>query len=347
MKEKLMRAVKLTGPKKLEVVETNAPAPDGKNVIIKVTACGICGSDLHYWELGVDMNGLPGLIMGHEFSGTVVEPGSRNDLSYGDRVTALPVDPCGQCYNCCNGISNICLNGMKRPAPGNNAPGAYAEFISVRPDMVRRLPNSVTDMEGALVEPAAVALHAVKKAGVQPGDRVLITGGGPIGVLCSAWASLSGASYVALTEIDPFRIGFAPKTGFVNDVFDAADRGLKKSLKKASMGGFDIAIETSGSDAGINTGVSALKPQGRTVLAGINFSSQSVNTLAFTVKELTMHSVFSYLLSEFDVALDFISKEKLSVKSLATHTIHFEDVQDAFEKLTSSRMDAIKVIIQP
>ena len=342
-----MRAVQLTGPKQLEVVDIDSPGADGENVIIKVAVCGICGSDIHYWEIGAGMDGRPGLIMGHEFCGTVVDSGSRDDLVPGDRVTALPINPCGQCHNCLNGMPNICLNGLKRPAPGNNSPGAYAEFIAVRPDMVRKLPESVSDMEAVLVEPAAVALHAVRKSAIQAGDCVLITGGGPIGLLCASWARLSGAAYIGLTEIDPFRINFARENEFVDEAFDAANAGLSKTLKKVSKGGFDIAIETSASDAGINTAVSALKPQGRMVLAGINFKIQSIHTLGFTVKELAMYSAFAYLAAEFDIALDYISRNKLTVESLVTQSSGLGEVQGIFEKLSSGHLNAIKVLIQP
>ena len=342
-----MKAIALTGPRQLEIIETRTPEPDGQNVIIKVSVCGICGSDIHYWELGVGMDGMPGLIMGHEFSGSVIDTGCRDDLSVGDRVTALPINPCGTCDTCTSGIANICLNGMKRPNPGNNSPGAYAEYIKIRPDMVRKLPDSVSDKAAAMVEPASVALHAVKKAMIQAGDRVLITGGGPIGILCAAWAKISGASYVAITEIDPFRIRFIADTKLTDDVFNAADAGLKRTLKKASCGGFDIAIETSASDAGLNTVVSALKPQGSIVLAGINFNPQPVNTLALTVKELKLYSAFAYIPFEFDITLDYIAKNRLPVESLVTGSIAREAVQDTFERLSSGQSNDIKIVIEP
>ena len=342
-----MKAIALTGPKQLEIIDTPTPEPDGRHVIIKLAACGICGSDIHYWKMGVGMDGRPGLIMGHEFSGSVADAGSRDDLSAGDRVTALPVNPCGRCDNCVSGHSNICLNGIKRPNPGNNSPGAYAEYISVRPDMVRKLPDSVSDPAAALTEPASVALHAVKKAGIKTGDRILVTGGGPIGILCAAWAKISGASYVAIAEIDPFRIRFIADTKLADDVFDAADTGLKKTLKKASAGGFDAAIETSAADAGINTAVSALKPCGIMVLAGINFNPQPINTLALTIKEVSLFSAFAYLPFEFDIALDYIAKNTLSVESLVTRAIDLASVPGAFEDISSGRTKDIKIVITP
>ena len=179
-----MLAVVIKGKRRLSVVETEAPRADGEKVIIKVSGVGICGSDLHAWDHG----GMVGLIMGHELGGTVVDPGALKDsLKVGDRVTALPANPCGQCDPCKSGKPNLCVN-MLAAAPGLTAPGAYAQFFASRPDMVRKLPDTVSDVEAALIEPTAVALHAIRLAGLKPGDKVLVTGGGIIGLLSAAWA---------------------------------------------------------------------------------------------------------------------------------------------------------------
>ncbi len=342
-----MRAVTLVGPKQLEITEIEKPEPDGENVIIQVSACGICGSDFHYWEIGVGMDGKPGLIMGHEFCGRIDDPGGRKELSVGERVTALPLNPCGNCESCRSGLLNICMEGMKRPNPGNNSPGAYAEYIRVRPDMVRKLPDSVSDKEAALIEPAAVSLHAVRQARVGLGDRVLVTGGGPIGLLCATWAQLGGASYVALTEVDSFRTAFAMEMGGADEAFDAADPDLQRKLKKASCGGFDVAIETSASDAGIHTAMSALRPRGRMVLTGINFSSQSIPTLLHTVKELEQKGSFAYFPEEFDWTIGYLAEKRLRIEKMVTRAIGFEEIQQVFEQIDAKDVDDIKIIVQP
>jgi threonine dehydrogenase-like Zn-dependent dehydrogenase len=342
-----MRAVQLCSPKKLELINIAAPEANGHNVVIKVLACGICGSDLHYWEAGIGLDGRPGLIMGHEFCGLVQDAGIRKDLAPGDRVTALPINPCGTCPSCRNGLSNLCMEAMKREIPGNNSPGAFAEYVSIRPDMVRKLPDSVSDKEGALVEPAAVALHAVRQSGLGPGDRVLITGGGPIGLLCAAWARTGGASRVALTEVDHFRRAFAMETGDVDEAFDAGATELHKMLKKYSKGGFDTAIETSASDAGIHAAMSALRPRGRLVLAGINFNNQQVPTLLYAVKELDQVGSFAYLPEEFDMCIQYLAEEKLNIKKMITQEIRFEKTQEVFEEMAQRTGGHIKIILRP
>lgn len=341
-----MKAIALTGPKRCEQVEIPMPEKDGDHVIIKITACGICGSDVHFWELGVGMDGKPGLVMGHEFTGVVHDPGSRTDLSPGQKVTAIPVNPCGVCSSCKKGLPNLCLDSPKRPLPGLNIPGAYAEYIRVRPDMVRPIPESVPDENAALIEPAAVALHAVYQAGISPGHRVLVSGGGPVGLLAAIWAKHGGTAHISLSEVNPFRLSFAKSLGCLDAVLDAKDPGLLKSVKK-SMGGFDRVIETSASDAGIQSGIALLLPRGKMVLTGISMKPQPVPTLQLTVKEIELKSAFGYTIGEFDESLEHVCAKKPNVSPLVTRTVPLAQTQTMFEILTSRDHSDIKIILRP
>lgn len=339
-----MKALKLTGSRHLELVEIQAPEPDGRNVIIRVSACGICGSDLHYWHTGLGMGGVHDLIMGHEFAGIVTDPGNRDDLVKGDRVTALPLDPCGGCTACQAGHVNICSKALKRSIPGNNGPGGFAEFVKIRPDMVRKLPASINDVQAAMIEPAAVALHCIRTAGIGPGDKVMISGGGPIGLLCAAWTKISGVSFVALTEINGFRQDFARQTGHVDEVFDPSDPNFAAQTMKTTQGGFDVVIETSASDAGINLGLRMLRPKGRLVLAGINAHTQAILTIMAAVREITQTSVMGYLPEEFDTAMDYIAQKRIKVEKLVTCTTNLASLGSAFEKLASGTSREMKIV---
>lgn len=340
-----MKALRLTGPKQLELVEIDAPEPDGENVIIKVSACGICGSDLHYWHAGRGMGGAPDLVMGHEFAGVVVDPGNRDDLNAGNRVTALPLDPCGVCAVCRSGHVNICLKALKRSIPGNNSPGGFSEFMELRADMVRKLPDSISDVEGAMIEPAAVALHAVRTAGIRPGDKVMISGGGPIGLLCASWARINGAGYVVLTEINPFRKEFAAQKGDADAVFDPTNPDFGSQIKKKIGGGFDVVIETSAADAAINLALMILNPRGCLVLAGINPHTQAILTIVAAAREITMKSVMAYLPEEFDAALDYIARKRIDVEKLVTSTTDLTGLGAAFERLASGNSEDIKIVM--
>lgn len=341
-----MRAVKIAGPRKLEEFETQSPEPDGNKVIIRISLCGICGSDLHYWEAGCGMGGVGDLIMGHEFCGVIVDPGSRKDLSTGERVTALPLDPCGHCETCRSGFPNICLNSLKRSIPGNNSPGAFAEYLKLRPDMVRKLPDSISDAEASLIEPSAVALHAVHKASLEAGDRVLIIGAGAIGLLCAAWAKISGASLVAVSEINAMRRSAVAEMIDIDAVYDAGDPEIARKMKKESKGGYEAVIETSASDAGIDTALKALKWHGRLALAGVSMKPQKINTILYLLKEIEQKAAIGYLPAEFDLAAAFISGKKLKVGNMITGTVGFKEIQNAFERLSSGTSADIKIAVQ-
>lgn len=342
-----MKAVRLTGPRSLEYGDAEDPMPDGMSVIIKVASCGICGSDLHYWAAGVGMNGLPGLIMGHEFAGVVAHPGGRRDLEPGMRVIAIPLNPCGECGPCVQGSPQMCANGLSRPNIGLSSPGAYAEYVSVRPDMVRRLPDSVGDLEAPMIEPASVSFHAVRTAGVRAGDAVLVVGSGAIGLLCAAWARISGASRVYLAEVNDARAATAMRLGDADEVLDARDPKWVSRLRKATSGGPDVAIDASGSDAGINAALMALKVQGTLVLAGISLTPQSLLTLALTGRELTLKGSFAYTVPDFETTMDFVARGILPVEKYVSRAVRLPEVQEACAALHSGSSGDVKIVIRP
>lgn len=342
-----MRALQLTGPRKLELIDIPQPVPDGNLVLIRVSACGICGSDLHYWEYGIGLDGRPGLIMGHEFCGTVIERGSRTDLTPGDRVTALPLDPCDACEPCLAGHPNLCLDALHRRIPGNNSPGAFAEFLALRPDMVRKLPDGLSDRTGALIEPAAVGLHAVHQGGVRACDSVLIVGGGTIGRMAAKWARLEGASFIALAEINSTRRDQALADGDADAVYDPLEKGALRSMKERSSGGFDVVIETSAADGGANLAIKALRWRGRMVFAGIAMNPQKLVTVNQVLKEITIAGAMGYAPGEFDHALETLAAGRINAEGLIRRTIRLEDCQNVFEELISGQTNAVKIVVTP
>ncbi|HVN72949.1 MAG TPA: alcohol dehydrogenase catalytic domain-containing protein [Desulfomonilia bacterium] len=342
-----MKAVNLAGPRRLEVVDVDKPAPDGRAAVIKVTSCGICGSDIHYWEAGIGMNGLPGLIMGHEFAGVIEDAGFRGDLKIGDRVTAIPLNPCGECTSCREGMVQMCQNGMKRPAVGQNSPGAYAEYVSLRSDMVRRIPDAINDLEAAMIEPAAVCLHAVRRSGIKAGDRVLVVGCGTIGLLCASWARINGASRIFMAEVNDARAASAENLHDADEIVDGKDPKMSSKIRKATSGGVDIAIDASASVSGINSALMALKVRGALVLAGISLSAQELMTLPLTVKELSVRGSFGYEIADFELAMDSIARRALVVGKYISRTVSLDEVQQAFETLHSGTSGEVKIIMRP
>lgn len=339
-----MKAVVITGKKELSVVNIAQPQPDGKKVIVKVSLVGICGSDIHMWEAGEPK----GLIMGHEFSGVVADPGERKDLQVGDRVTVIPCGPCGNCPACKQDIINMCESGFA-DVLGMGIPGAYAEYVAARPDMVRKLPDNITDKEAAMLEPVAVGLRAIRMASVKPGDKVLITGGGVIGAVCAMWARKSGARYVALSEINKDRAENVLKIGYVDEIFDGRDEQLVPKLLEASGGGFDHGFDCTAVGPAINTCAQALKTHSNLILVGVEFTGGiRMDTLIWTLKELKVLTTLAHN-KEMDVCLDILTKKTLdiNVESFVDETVDLEKAQETFKRLSSGVGPEIKILLKP
>ncbi len=336
-----MKAVKLVGAKNLLVSEADEPKPGSQKVVIKIEKCGICGSDLHIWE-----NGVPeGLIMGHEFSGTIADPGEAKDyLNIGDRVTALPANPCGECEPCKNNQFNRCLN-MMADSPGISTPGAFAEYMSISHASVRKLPDEMSFDEGAMVEPSAVALHAVNLANIEPGDKVLIVGGGIIGLLCAAWARICGAAYIALSEVNEMRGQKAMSFGDIDAVFDAKDPKLQKKMLTETNGGFSKVIECAGPAPAVKSAIGGAGQGAIVVLAGISFANVPVSTMRIAMRELTLKGSYGYTQAEFDQCIDYIARKVLTANRFIDETIEMDDVPDAFERLADPNGDSVKILL--
>jgi len=340
-----MRALKLKGPKKLAVVETETPQPDGHNVIIKVSFAGICGTDLHFWEAGGGLTGKEDLIMGHEFSGTVEDPGMLKDaIKRGDNVSVIPLDPCGECPACKRELIGLCPNVAV--GPGVEAPGGFAEYFSARPDMVRKLPEGMRTQEGAMLEPSCVSLHAVRLAGIKPGDKVLVIGGGIIGLLCATWARIAGASFIALTETNALRAAKARDMGDVDAVLDGADPELAAQLLEASKGGFDQALDCSGTAPGVNSAIAGLKIEGKLVLVGINYEPLPLEGFSICLKELTLKGDLGYTTQEFDQAIEMAAKGYVKTERFVSDIVDLDGAEGAFERLTSGKAADVKILIR-
>ena len=219
-----MKCVLLKDKRKFEVEEIEEPKKEENKVMIEITKSGICGSDIHYWE-----NGEPqGLIMGHEFCGKVIYSADREDLKIGDRVTALPISPCGHCEACLTGNMQYCPQTWTY-ATGLSLenPGGLTSKINVRSDMVIKVPENISDEEVAMVEPTAVGLHAVHLGNIKVGSKVLIIGGGIIGLTCAMFAKTEGASYVAITEVNEQRGNKALKLQVADEFFKVSDCGSR------------------------------------------------------------------------------------------------------------------------
>lgn len=339
-----MKCVSISGVKKLVLKDKDIPVSKDGSVIIEVKSCGICGSDIHNWD-----NGAPvGLVMGHEFSGVVVDPGSRVDLKKGDRVTGLPISPCGKCEACKRGDVQYC------PETWNEAvglaltnSGGFAEYTSCRPDMVRKLPSNVSFDAASMVEPSAVALHAVNLSNIKVGDDVLIIGGGIIGLMAAEFAKMAGAGYVALMETNKKRGRKAVNFGKVDEYYDAMKEDSIPNLITKTNGGFDVVIECCGNAPAVTEALMTVKPGGVVVLVGVATNAIAIPTVIGVMREVKMLGAIAYTAMEFDTCLKLIAEKKLNVTKYIDDLVPLERVQESFERLTNGKDSAIKIIVKP
>ena len=339
-----MKCVAISGEKKLVLKDINKPVSRDGSVVIEVKSCGICGSDIHYWVSGNPV----GLIMGHEFAGNVVDPGSRSDLKIGDRVTGLPISPCMECEACRTGNIQYCSKTWDY-AVGLSLtnPGGYAKFTSCRPDMIKKIPGNVSYDAACMTEPAAVSLHAVDLADIKIDDKVLIIGGGIIGLMAAEFAKLNGASKVVMLETNKKRGKKSITYGKVDEYYDATNSNVISKLVEMTKGGFDKVIECCGVSAAVDEAIMCVKPGGTIVLVGVSLDAVSIHSVAAVLKEVKLLGAIAYTEDEFDTTLKLISDKTINVVKYIDDFISLDDAQKAFERLTSGKDSAVKIVFKP
>ena len=339
-----MKSVSIKGVKEFEIKEIEEPVSDGNKVIVDVIKTGICGSDLHYWVLGMPQ----GLVMGHEFCGTVRDPGSRTDLNVGDVVTALPISPCMKCEACLNGNPQFCAHTWESAVGLSlDNPGGLTKTIAVRPDMVMKIPDYMSPEEGAMVEPTAVGLHAIHLADIKVGDKVLIIGGGIIGLVSAMFAKKEGASLVALSETNPARGEKSVNLGVADEWYDAKEPNMVSNLKEKTNGGFDVVIECVGNAPAVNSAIDLVKQGGNIVLVGVSMEPVAINTILAVTKELDLQGAIGYTKGEFATCIDLIANKQIDVLKFVDDTVPLEGVQKSYERLTSGTDGAVKILVDP
>lgn len=339
-----MKCVALKSKKLLVPDTIDAPKSKNGSVVIDVKKTGICGSDIHYWD-----SGMPeGLVLGHEFCGVVTDPGDRKDLKVGDRVTALPISPCGKCPACLSGNPQYCPETWTY-AVGLSLtnPGAYAEKTSIRPDLVIKVPNTITDAEVAMVEPTAVGLHAIHLANIKIGDKVLVIGAGIIGDICAMLAKMNGADYVAVSETNEKRGKKAVSLKCADVFFDAKDPEFMNKVKEECPFGYDVVLDCSGNSAAVSTALVCAKPNGTVVMVGVSLDSITIPSSLLVLRELNVFGAIAYTYDEFVECIHLMETRKIDMLRFVDDVVGLDGVQDAFVRLTSGQDNAIKILIDP
>lgn len=339
-----MKACAIKSVREFEIKEIAEPKAEDGKVIIDVLKTGICGSDIHYWVSGEPI----GLVMGHEFCGIVKDPGDRLDLEVGNRVTALPITPCGKCEACKRGDIQYCSKTWSE-AVGLSVenPGGLTKTIKVRSDMVIKVPDEMLDEEVAMVEPTAVGLHAAHLGRIAVGDDVLVIGAGIIGLVTATFAKLEGASNVIITETNEERGKKSVKLGAADEWYKATDPELNQKLMEKTNGGFDVVIECVGNGGAINTALNLVKPGGIVVLVGVSLDAVPTYTTVAVLKELVVQGAIGYTEQEFKSCIDLIAKKKINVMKFVDDIVPLDKVQASYERLTNGKDSAVKIIVDP
>jgi L-idonate 5-dehydrogenase len=341
-----MRSLVIHSARDLRIEEQEAGPVGPGQVLVRIERGGICGSDLHYFNHGGfgTVRLREPMILGHEVAGRITRLGEGvSGLAIGDLVAVSPSRPCGHCRYCLEGKQNHCLNmrfyGSAMPFP--HIQGAFSEDLVADASQCV-IANGLTAGEAALAEPLSVCLHAVRQAGEVLGKKVLITGSGPIGVLCALAARRAGAAEIVVTDITDQTLVHAAKAGADRTINTARDTQAMAAFA-TDKGCFDIHLECSGAPAALVSGIAALRPKGVLVQLGMG-GDMTVPVQAITVKELSLRGSFRFH-EEFAIAVRLMQGGLIDVKPLITHTLPIEEAPAAFH-LASDREQAMKVQIQ-
>jgi (R,R)-butanediol dehydrogenase/meso-butanediol dehydrogenase/diacetyl reductase len=324
-----------------------------REVLVKPYWCGICGTDLHEYAMGPivtpatphPLNGsvLP-QILGHEFSAEVMEIGAEvTGVHVGDRVTAMPLLFDNECYYCRRGLNHLCV---KMACVGlSYAWGGIAELAVLPESILTVLPEGVSDLQGALVEPAAVAAYGVDTGHVRPGDNVLITGAGPIGALATLYAASLGAR-VFVSELNPTRQALIRSLG-VAEVLDPSQLDVAAYLKDLHEGvGVDAAIECSGNERALQTALASVRSAGRVVQTGLHTRPASIDPMVLSEHDITLAGTWCYPVTDFPRIVSLIASGRYPVEKVVSAQIAMEDiVEKGFETLLSPTGDQVKVLV--
>lgn len=336
-----MRAAVYVGDGRIDVDEVPVPEPGAGQVLVEVAACGICGSDLH---LVLEKYARPGSILGHEWSGIVVaDDGGRTDRSVGDRVVFAPTPGCGVCRPCRRGRPSVCL---RLPVSDMlDSRGAYARYTAVSAANTALVPDSLSLRAAALAEPTAIALHAVQLADVRPEDRVLVTGGGPIGLILVAVLRSMGVEDITVTEPVAIRRDRALAVG-VARALTPGELETPPSVGVVAQP-FEVAFECSGRGQAAAQALGQLDRAGTLVFVGTGSEPAPVNQNRMIILELEALGTFNYSADGFAPALELLDGGTMPVDLLVeADDVPLEGVMQAMERLARGET-AAKVLVNP
>lgn len=337
----------LNGAKNIEIREEKTPEINNSQVLINIKSVGVCGSDIHYYEhgrIGPFIATEP-LILGHESAGIVVKAGSEvKSLKEGTKVALEPGVPCGRCNYCKRGRYNLCPDiFFMASAPREH--GAFREYIAYDANFAYPLPHNVSYDEGAMMEPLAAAIFAVRRVDMRPGNTVVVIGAGPIGLLITQVAKACGAPTLIISDVNKARLGMAKEFGATHCI-NVSEISLIDNVSRITRGGgADVVIEAAGCVESHKESLDLIKRGGTVVFVGwLAEPLVPLDLHKVGVKELDVKGMFRYC-NTYPEAISMVASGQVNVKKLITHRYKLEDVEKAILFAAERGEGTIKVVV--
>jgi L-iditol 2-dehydrogenase len=346
-----MKALLLTAPSKLELVDFPDPQPADDEVVVRIRACGICGSDIHGWD-GSSGRRNPPLIMGHEAAGEVVATGPRvKAWRAGDRVTFDSMISCGACRYCREGQTNLCEN---RRVVGVSPieykqHGAFAERLAIPDRILYRLPDTLPFEQAAMVEPVSIAVHAIRRTQITPQTTAVVVGSGMIGLLVIQALRWAGAKQIVAVDLADNRLALAKKLGATHTINSGTSDAAAEVMKITGGLGAEVSFEVVGYTPTLNLAINVLKRGGACVLVGnLSPKTQDFPMQAVVTKELSLIGSCASTAVDYPLCLDLIASGVINVKPMIEAIAPLADGAGWFEKLSAKDGGKyMKVLLAP
>ncbi len=343
-----MKVAYLQRLSEVSVKQESVPQVTGKDVLIKVMAVGICGSDVHYYahgRIGQRKVQYPH-VQGHECAGVVVAVGSQvNRFKIGDRVAIEPGVACQACEWCKKGRYNLCPDVQFLSTPP--VKGAFVQYLKHTEDYLFPIPDNVSYENATLAEPLSVGIHAVRRGRLQPGTSVLISGMGPVGLMTIIAAKSFGAKEIIVTDMEPLRLEAAKRLGATRTI-NVKDEYMDATISElTAQSGVDMVVETSGNVSALQSSVELTKRGGSIVVVGFPAKEEvPLNVTLMLQKEIDLYSVYRYT-NTYPLAIQLLESMGSQVASIITDKYSIDDIDEAMEQALTNRAESLKVMVYP
>lgn len=343
----MMKVAVMNGIGEMGYVERPIPSPKEDEVLVKLEYVGICGSDMHYYEMGRigDYIVEPPFVLGHEPGGVVTEVGKNvTHLKVGDRVALEPGKTCGKCKFCREGKYNLCSDVVFFATPPVD--GVFQEYVAHEAGLCFKLPDNVSTLEGALIEPLAVGFHAANQGEAHAGQTAVVFGAGCIGLVSMMALKASGVSKVYVVDVMPKRLDKAMELG-ADGVINGKEEDIIAKAKELTAGeGFDLAVETAGTEITTNQAIQVVRKGSNIVLVGYGKTGMMNMMMSLALdKEITFKTVFRYR-HIYPMAIEAVAQGKVNLKGIATHIFDFNDIQTAMDRSVNEKAEIVKAVVK-